>query len=207
MFAVWLKLITLLTIVSSPARSGLVSSEVVWRELGKAVTIQCRPSKPDQEYLSLKKGLSEEHEVLYKEGNPEKNTIHKEFMGRLQLNGVFPNVDILIKNLTSDDTGPYWCVYKKFDLVSSKNLEMKGTGSVLLVVTGGPQQDSACDPQENSLFLVIVVICVALLLGIIISFLIWFIFKIKTTKKRTKKKPRHVTTNDVYEDMRGTIRR
>ncbi|XP_031168292.1 uncharacterized protein LOC116059390 [Sander lucioperca] len=206
MSAVWLKLITLLTILSCPALSGPVSSEVVWRALGEAVTIQCRPSKPDQEYLSLKKGLSEEHDVLYKEGNPEKNTIYKEFMGRLQLNGVFPNVDILIKNLTSNDTGPYWCVYKKFDLVSSKNLEMKGTGSVLLVVTGGPQQHSACVPPDDNLFLVIVIFA-ALLLGIIMCFLIWIILKTITTKKRTKKTQRHVTTSDVYEDMRGTIRR
>ncbi|XP_028456159.1 uncharacterized protein si:ch211-188c18.1 isoform X2 [Perca flavescens] len=205
MSAVWLNILC----VSCTALSGPVSSEVVWRDLGKAVTIQCKTPKPNQEYLTLKKGLREEYDVLYIDGKSEKNTIHKEFMGRLQLNGVFPDVDILIKNLTTNDTGPYWCVYKKFDVESSKTLEMKGEGSVLLVVAGGPQQDSAClqyHPSDNNLVLVIV-ICAALLLGIIMCFLIWIILKTKTTKRHTKKKPRHVTNNDVYEDMRGTIRR
>ncbi|XP_039679803.1 uncharacterized protein LOC120573949 isoform X2 [Perca fluviatilis] len=207
MSAVWLKLITILCL-SCTALSGPVSSEVIWRDLGEAVTIQCRPSKPNQgqEYLTLKKGLNEEYDVLYKDGKSEKNTIHPKFKGRLQLNGVFPKVDILIKNLTSNDTGPYWCVYKKFDVVFSKTLEMKGTGSVLLLVAGGPQHDSICEPSDNNLVLVIVVICAALL-GIIVCFLIWIILKTKTTKRRTKMKPRNVTNNDVYEDMRGTIRR
>ncbi|XP_032394364.1 uncharacterized protein LOC116703626 isoform X2 [Etheostoma spectabile] len=208
MSAFWLKLTTVLCL-SCAARSGPVNSEVVWKDSGEAVTIQCRCSKPDQEFLTLTKGLSEEYHVLYRDGKSEKNTIQEEFKGRLQLNRGFPNVDIFIKNLTSNDTGPYWCEYKKFDQASSKILKMKGTGSILLVVTDRPQQfitDSACDPLENNLVLVFVVICAAMLLGIIMCFFIRIII-LKTKTLRTKNKPRKVPTNDVYEDMRGTIRR
>ncbi|XP_034751045.1 uncharacterized protein LOC117958646 isoform X2 [Etheostoma cragini] len=203
----WLKLTTVICLYYA-ALSGPVNSEVVWRDSGEAVTIQCRCSDPNQEFLTLKKGLSEDYEVLYKDGNSEKDTIKKEFKARLQLNGVFPNVDIFIKNLTSNDTGPYWCEYKKFDPKFNEAMKMKGTGSILLVVTDRPQQfaDSTCDPLENNLILVFVVICAALLIGIIMCLLIRIII-LKTKTLRTKKKTRKVPTNDVYEDMRGTIRR
>lgn len=113
------------------------SGGVVWRDLGGAVTIQCRAPEPNQEFLILKRGLSEDV-VLVKENNSGIiPNIDKEFWGRLQVNGVFSSMDILIKNLTSNDTGPYWCLYSRFD-GKAKTIEKKGTGSVLLVVTGEP---------------------------------------------------------------------
>uniref|UniRef100_A0A3Q3J466 Immunoglobulin V-set domain-containing protein n=1 Tax=Monopterus albus TaxID=43700 RepID=A0A3Q3J466_MONAL len=57
---------------------------------------------------------------------------------RVQLNGAFPNVDILIKNLTVEDTGPYWCSYVEMGGKSSDLLNVKSKGSVLLVVKGEP---------------------------------------------------------------------
>lgn len=107
------------------------SSGVQWRDCGEAITIQCRSSKPDQEHLDVKKGLTEYVSVFFKKSNSEDITIAKGFMGRFQVNGEFPDIDILIKNLTSEDTGPYWCLYK-----NSNKSEMQGTGSVLLVVEG-----------------------------------------------------------------------
>lgn len=113
------------------------SGGVVWRDLGGAVTIQCRAPEPNQEFLNLKRGLSEDV-VLFKENNSDTNpNIAKEFRGRLQVNGVFSSMDILIKNLTSNDTGPYWCLYSRFD-GRAKIIGKTGTGSVLLVVTGEP---------------------------------------------------------------------
>ncbi|XP_029293942.1 uncharacterized protein LOC115012459 [Cottoperca gobio] len=208
MSAVCLKLITILCL-SCTALSGPVSSGVEWRDFGGAVTIQCRLSEESQDSLNLRKGLSEEFEVFYKDVKSGKNTIGEEFKGRLQLDGVFPNIDILIKNLTSKDTGPYWCVYKKFDQKSSQNKKTKGAGSLLLVVAESqthPSTDSTvqqCYPSNQSL--VYVLICGAVLLGIIMCFLIWIILKDKSL--RTKKKPRSVATNDVYEDMRGQLSR
>lgn len=112
------------------------SSGVVWRDTGGAVTIQCRlpKSQSNQEVLILKKGLSEKNEVLHIDGDSGKNITATKFQGRLQLNGVFPNMDILIKNLTSDDTGPYWCKYKRFDQGTAALITTEGNGSVLLVV-------------------------------------------------------------------------
>ncbi|XP_076609266.1 uncharacterized protein LOC143334375 [Chaetodon auriga] len=200
MCAVWLKLVTILCL-SCTALTGPESGGVVWRDFGGSVTIQCRSPEQDQESLSLKKGLGED-EILFKESNSEKPTISSEFTSRLELHGVFPSMDIFIKNLTSADTGPYWCTYTKFDQMTSQRVTMKGTGSVLLVVTDTMKQ---CDPENKNLVLVSVVISAAVLLGIIMGFFIWIILKTKTLRSTVK--PRHTTTNDVYEDMRGTLRR
>lgn len=48
----------------------------------------------------------------------------------------FPNFDILLKNVTKNDTGVYWCLCKKFNITTSKTDSDSGEGSVLLVVTG-----------------------------------------------------------------------
>lgn len=113
---------------------------MLWRDVGGAVTIQCRCPEPGQEYLHVKKGLSRDFQVLFKENNSDENTIAKDFTGRLQVNGKFPNLDILIKNLTSEDTGPYWCVYQKYDKTSYRKSDTEGKGSVLLVVRGETHQ-------------------------------------------------------------------
>ncbi|KAM6913879.1 uncharacterized protein PEZ65_014394 isoform 2-T2 [Lycodopsis pacificus] len=197
MSAVYLKLTAVLclscTALSGPGSSG----GVVWRDFGEAITIQCRCPEQGPDSMTLQQGLSDKTLVLFKDGKSEKTNTAKEFSGRLQLNGVFPNMDILIMNLTANDTGTYWCMYMKFDRVTSDYKEVKGSGSVLLVVT-----DTRCDAQSdsNNLILVSVVICAATLLGIIICFLIWIILK---TKMCTAKKPRFVPNNDVYEEMRG----
>ncbi|XP_070704501.1 uncharacterized protein [Pempheris klunzingeri] len=200
MSAVWLKLITILclfcTVLSGPGSSG-----VVWKHFGETITIQCRYSNKT-EYLYLKRGLSEDL-IFIKEYNSDKSNIVTGFGGRLQLNGVFPNLDILIKNLTSDDTGPYWCEYKRFDDNKHRAEITKGTGSVLLVVTDRAQ---TCEPSDKNVALVSVVICAAVLLGIIVTgLLIVIILKIKALCSKVK--PRRVATSDVYEDMRGTRRR
>lgn len=114
------------------------SKGVVWRKAGEAITIQCSTSDVAVEYLHLYKGLSEELQVVFKDRQSESPNIA--FRDRLQTNAAFPDVDIFIRNLTSTDTGPYWCMYKKFDGVLGKLIKTKGRGSVLLVVAGEPQQ-------------------------------------------------------------------
>jgi len=113
------------------------SSGAVWRDFGGAVTIQCRVSETDQMSLDLKRGLNEKS-VLFIDGSSDKYYTGKEFSGRIQFNGKFPNMDIIIKNLTSDDTGLYWCKYTRFDPESSDLVSVKGHDSLLLVVTGEP---------------------------------------------------------------------
>ncbi|XP_059203517.1 uncharacterized protein LOC131982933 [Centropristis striata] len=195
------KLLTLLCLFCTALSEE--SSGVEWRDAGGDVTVQCRPPKKDkdQEYLTLMKGLSEDHQVFLIDGKTAKKTVADEFTTRLQTNGVFPNVDILIRNLTSQDTGPFWCYYKKFDKKVFEQLSTKGEGSVLLVVT-----DTRCDPSNNNHILLAVVISGSVLLAVILCIIIGIIC-IKTKASRTTKKQRRVPTNDVYEDMRGTIRR
>ncbi|XP_027140565.1 uncharacterized protein LOC104929808 [Larimichthys crocea] len=215
MSAAWLKLITILCLFST-ALSGPESGGVVWTDVGGSVTIQCRDTA-DKESLSLEKGLSQE-EILNKDRDSEKITIAKGFRDRLQLDGEFPNLNIFIRNLTTDDMGPYWCVYKKYDTTASQIKTVKGKGSVLLVVRDqermavigdASEKTKQCDSSDKNLVLLSVVISAAILLGIIIGFLIWIVLKTKalrsTRSTRSTVKPRN-TTNDVYEDMRGTLR-
>ncbi|XP_006791616.1 uncharacterized protein LOC102785598 isoform X2 [Neolamprologus brichardi] len=194
------------------ARTAADGYAVIRRKVGQQVTIQCR-SASNQEMLYLKRGLNEEEDIFYLTDS-QKSTINQKFTDRLQFHGRVPNVDILIKNLTLDDTGPYWCVYK----MSGRNYELKtsrGNGSVLLVVT--ESGSAADDPlskadhhgcigqSQGDLVLVSVVICAAVLIVVLTVFLVWIIIKTKPLRSTVKK--RQVPVNDVYEDMRGTIRR
>uniref|UniRef100_UPI0037E7145B uncharacterized protein n=1 Tax=Semicossyphus pulcher TaxID=241346 RepID=UPI0037E7145B len=201
MSAVCLKLLTIFYLCST-ALTGSGSNGVVRKDFKGSITIQCRFTEGDPDNLTVKKGLSED-QVLYREKDSEKNTITAEFRSRLQVYGKFPNLDILIKNLSSEDTGPYWCTYETFNK-KTKQPEIKiGTGSVLLVVADA-DTEKKCEDSNKSLVLVSVVITAVVLLTIIVTFCIWIL---KTKNLRTTAKPRRVANNDVYEDMRGTIRR
>ncbi|XP_024657905.2 uncharacterized protein LOC101486141 isoform X1 [Maylandia zebra] len=150
--------------------------EVIRIKVGKQVTIQCR-SASNQEMLYLKRGLNEEEDIFYL--TDSKSTINQKFTDRLQFHGQVPNVDILLKNLTLDDTGPYWCVY-----IVSGNYELKtsrGNGSVLLVVTENRPSPTVpkCDQSQGDtpMVLVYVVICAGVLIVILIASLIWIVIK------------------------------
>ncbi|XP_078106290.1 fibroblast growth factor receptor 1-A-like [Sander vitreus] len=87
-----------------------------------------------------------------------------------------------LRNVSFDDAGEYTCL-------AGNSIGFSHQSAWLTI-----SEDSACDPSDNNLVLVIVVICAVLLLSIIMCVLIWIIIK------------RNVPTNDVYEDMCGTIR-
>nr|XP_046270881.1 uncharacterized protein LOC124073031 isoform X2 [Scatophagus argus] len=204
MSATWLKLITIFCL-----SCGSESGGVVYRNIGESLTIQCRSNETDEEFLHLKRGLNED-DVLVKEHNLEPKAISKEFTGRLQLNGKFPNIDILIKNVTLQDLGPFWCMYSKFVKKTSEYKMNKRSGSVLLVVTDTTDTTSTtvkghgkCETGHNDLILGSIVISAVVLLGVVMIFFIWIIKK----SLRSTAKPRSVPTNDVYEDMRGTLKR
>ncbi|MEQ2274434.1 hypothetical protein XENORESO_021679 [Xenotaenia resolanae] len=129
MSAVWIKIFTIFCLCYTAEMNG-----VVWKEIGQSITIQCR-IKLDQTHLSLKKGINKDNDsvVIYK--TTGKITTSEEMSRRVQTHGIFPNIDILIKNLSTSDTGPYWCVYSHTD-ESYKQQTTDGKGSVLLVVTG-----------------------------------------------------------------------
>ncbi|XP_047428073.1 uncharacterized protein LOC124998005 [Mugil cephalus] len=203
MSGVWLKLVTIVCL-SYTVLTGAEIKGVVWKKLGEAITIQCRFE--NQKNMSLKMGLNGSL-VLKKCSQTE--TVGNQFHGRLVSNVAFSNMDILIKNLTSKDTGPYWCEYNMCDKEAKDTKTMNGTGSILLVVTDDRHTTTdavhGCESSHQKLVLVSVVIAAAVLLGIIMAFFIRIILKAKHLC--TTVKPRRVTTNDVYEDMRGTLRR
>ncbi|XP_022608294.1 uncharacterized protein LOC111227156 [Seriola dumerili] len=213
MSAAWIKLLTILcltcTVLSDQGRDG-----VVWRKPGEDITIQCRTSQRATSVF-LNKGLSQEVQIFYKNQDSNKDNIAKEVTNRFQLNGAFPNMDFLIKNLTSADTGPYWCIFKRFEFKSASTKVLESNGSVLLVVTDersafanpSPSPGTAkqeCEKVHVNLVLVCVVVSVAVLLCFIVIALTWIF--IKTKKLHSTVKPTRVTTNDVYEEMRGTLR-
>lgn len=115
------------------------SDEPLWRLPGKDVTIQCRYEKEDNvEALLVMRGLSEDDVFRLNSDNLDNPLIKEPFRGRLQYTGTFPNLDILIKNLMGNDTGPYWCYTQVLRKVKRRSETVKAEGSVLLVVSGKP---------------------------------------------------------------------
>uniref|UniRef100_A0A3Q3GRF0 Immunoglobulin V-set domain-containing protein n=1 Tax=Labrus bergylta TaxID=56723 RepID=A0A3Q3GRF0_9LABR len=161
MSAFWLKLITFLlnTITLNVCASVFAESNgVERRDPGGSVTIQCKFPQSSPASLTLMKGLNDDSQVLYKM-NASRPVIAKDFKSRLQIHGEFPNLDILIRNLTSEDTGPYWCKYQKS---ASDQKAVNDTAKT-------------CDQSNKNLILVSVVVLAAVLVGIILAFLVWII--------------------------------
>ncbi|XP_043957073.1 uncharacterized protein LOC122822452 [Gambusia affinis] len=205
MSAVWVKMSTILCLCYTAEMKG-----VVWKEVGQSITIQCRIGSV-QDHLNLKMGLIET-EIVSINREPKKEIIHQGMKERVQTHGSFPNYDILIKNLRENDTGPYWCAYSKTEDYSF--ITTKGDGSVLLVVTEKRKQTPSpstppqrnCEGADTNMVLLVVGIFVGVLLIMMLGFVLFITRKTKSSNNAVK--PRRVATgNDVYEDMRGTLRR
>lgn len=109
---------------------------MLWKAPGKDMTIQCRADTDGIESLAVKMGISESDVFFANKLNPGSPTIRSTFQGRLEHTTNFPDMDILIKDLSLNDTGPYWCLYKKHNPIKRQTETLKGKGSVLLVVLG-----------------------------------------------------------------------
>ncbi|XP_029584654.1 uncharacterized protein LOC115171724 isoform X1 [Salmo trutta] len=202
---------------------------LVRKQEGDTMTIHCSTALPDQENLSVYMRLTKEIEVLYFHQGNQKFTLHKRFELRLTPNGKLNKMDITITNLTIEDSGVYWCVYSVYK--TPKIVKTEGEVAVLLVVndlyvrscsTGYTcpvpsdlqmLKDEECDQNDASSglgmprYLVLVSAVTAgsvLLLSLLILF-IWVIPRLKAWRATIRPTP--VRTNDVYEDMRTTIRR
>ncbi|KAM9392217.1 uncharacterized protein KZ484_003712 [Pholidichthys leucotaenia] len=201
MFSVWLKLLTILCLCCR----ALTDAGVVWKHVGEAVTIKCIvPS--DSMNLIVKKGLDEEIQIFFFDKDKRKSVIFRLFQARLQSDNNFPELSIRIKNLTLNDTGPYWCKYTYLD-INYNRITSKAPGSILLVVTENRNVTmnavSKCEEPQNEIVLLSVLICAAVIIVILVCILL--ILKIKP--QRTTVNPRQVPTNDVYEDMQEITRR
>ncbi|XP_017277393.1 uncharacterized protein si:rp71-81e14.2 [Kryptolebias marmoratus] len=180
----------------------------VWRKVGESITIQCKGAS-DQNCLSVRKGLNDTQIYFTSKASPSKCIIDKDMIKRVQTHGVFPNVQILIKNLTEDDTGPYWCLYSKIDSEYNKET-VKGDGSLLLVVTENKAASTtdvpACESSPLNRAVVYAVGASLVLLIVILVFITWLLRRRSSPSVKPSRVPGN-NNNDVYEDMRGTIRR
>lgn len=207
MSSVWVKISTILFLC--------YTAETHWvqKEVGDQITIQCAIDSKE-EFLYLQRGINKEENVYVRKNGTENGSPSEKMRERIQTHGKFPNVQILIKKLNTNDTNVYWCVYTKTDELY-KTIFTEGNGAVLLVVTEKGQTPSTIPGTEPSLEKdncgssdntpLYIIICVAALLIIILSFIMWSLRKNKSSDNRVKMK-RMANNNDVYEDMRGTIR-
>lgn len=107
----------------------------MWKDLGGSITIHCRPAVPaPQDLLVLKRGLHRNDMFSMGRDNGEPSISNK-LKGRLHSVAAFPNLDLIITNLTMEDMGPYWCEYTAF---GNDMKTTQGNGAVLLVVKGEP---------------------------------------------------------------------
>ncbi|XP_029913778.1 T-cell immunoreceptor with Ig and ITIM domains isoform X2 [Myripristis murdjan] len=206
--ALWLTLTSILCLSCCTALAGKGNTGPVWKEIGGSITIQCKTTMKDSISMSLRWGLHEQVEILSAAKSTSNVTIKEDLKHRVKAKKNYPTLDIVIRNLTVEDTGAYWCLYKKLDSIDYSLKQEKGDGSVLLVVKGAAlsceDKDSSEKPPSTLVLMSVLTAGIVLLITFVLLF-IWIIFKIKAI--RGSPKPRRVNTNDVYEDMRGTIRR
>ncbi|CAL9693421.1 unnamed protein product [Knipowitschia caucasica] len=208
MSALWRFAVTLI-VVFCISVSTTSCSTVKWKKPGMSVTIQCNCGKKDIKFISVKKGLYKNESFYYKTPS-HTNSLYPQ---RSEDNGHFPNIQILLKNLTREDTGVYWCMCGTHSAETGLNVP-DGDGSVLLVVAdpaagADSSKASACGEDDtevdNHLLLITVVISSVLVLVIFSALLLLAIRKV--TVSHDGKKPRAIPRNDVYEEMRVSIRR
>lgn len=86
--------------------------------------------------MMMKMGVAERDICLVNKNNQENPVIKDGFQGRLQFSGIFPNLDVHITDLALNDTGPYWCLYQRYNYIKKQTEIVKAQGSVLVVVSG-----------------------------------------------------------------------
>ncbi|XP_061568406.1 uncharacterized protein LOC133422431 isoform X2 [Cololabis saira] len=206
MSAAWLK-IAIFVCLSYIARTDGGTKKVIWKEAGESITIECSSSQP-QESMYLYTGLYKSVELVFI--SPPKVTVTNHIKARVQTYIEFPKISVLIKNLTVNDTGTYWCVYMNY--INLKEVRVEGDGSLLLVVTGKKGAPTVatvtqqCEPLLQGLLTGALVISGVVTLCVVVACCGWIIFKKPPCTTQTRQSKRAVG-NDVYEDMRGTLRR
>ncbi|XP_067089415.1 uncharacterized protein [Osmerus mordax] len=200
----------LILVLSHTALAGKGENRLVRLKEGESFTISCNPSIKKQESLILRARLDkDETQVLNLDLKTKTFTTIPVLKHRLNYteNGDPNNLLITISNLTVEDTKIYWCEYIHFDNVSGNILMTDDGESVLLVVDGtcSAAATDQCDATKASslcwylLFGLASIFCTLLLIGLIVY--------ICPKARRAKKTVSPTRTNDVYEDMRATIRR
>ncbi|XP_019751979.1 uncharacterized protein LOC109531886 [Hippocampus comes] len=127
-------LATLLCLFCTTPAKTVENIEVIRRPPGGSVSIQCSHVPQGEMHMTFFKGLKKDFQILHMMS--QKTTTAKEFSGRLRVEGIFPNVDVIISNLTSEDTGLYFCDYQWYDDARSEQKRVDDDSPVMLVVEG-----------------------------------------------------------------------
>ncbi|XP_036425362.1 uncharacterized protein LOC118807456 [Colossoma macropomum] len=167
--------------------------------VGEKATVHCTPSNPAQDGVYMYQQLDTNRKTmtyLYKDGS---FSPRDGFKGRLETNAKLETFAVSILNVTTQDTGVYWCVFNKEDL----NSESKQR--TLLVVTGKEKECEKEEKTEENTTLALIIVCVgaAFLMMFATIILLWLIPRMKQCCERGNFSPPRNAADGVYEDMRG----
>ncbi|KAL7890960.1 hypothetical protein AOLI_G00004360 [Acnodon oligacanthus] len=166
---------------------------------GETTTVHCTPPNSQQDGVYMYQRLETEENVmtyLYKDGSfsPRNAFIH-----RLETNSKLETFTVSILNVTTRDTGVYWCVFNNED----KNSDSKE--KTLLVVSGKEKECENEEKKEENTTLALIIVCVgaAFLMMFATIILLWLIPRMKRCCERGNFAPPRSAADGVYEDMRG----
>ncbi|XP_020341788.1 uncharacterized protein LOC116374879 isoform X3 [Oncorhynchus kisutch] len=192
------------------------AEDILWVKTGEKVTMMCSTTLKDQDGMYLYVGLDRDREVLYYYQRDSKLTPRKRYWDRVKTEGPMDQLTITISNLTTEDTGVYWCVYTKFNEATYENYINQGRGSTLVVVnddalqlpcptatavtltTFHPANEKPCPSGVESIIIIITIILTTLICAFI--FLVWVAPLVKRCCNRRGYTPQ-VFPDSVYEDM------
>ncbi|XP_031686970.1 uncharacterized protein LOC116374879 isoform X4 [Oncorhynchus kisutch] len=192
------------------------AADILWVKTGEKVTMMCSTTLKDQDGMYLYVGLDRDREVLYYYQRDSKLTPRKRYWDRVKTEGPMDQLTITISNLTTEDTGVYWCVYTKFNEATYENYINQGRGSTLVVVnddalqlpcptatavtltTFHPANEKPCPSGVESIIIIITIILTTLICAFI--FLVWVAPLVKRCCNRRGYTPQ-VFPDSVYEDM------
>ncbi|XP_020341708.1 uncharacterized protein LOC116374879 isoform X2 [Oncorhynchus kisutch] len=194
------------------------AADILWVKTGEKVTMMCSTTLKDQDGMYLYVGLDRDREVLYYYQRDSKLTPRKRYWDRVKTEGPMDQLTITISNLTTEDTGVYWCVYTKFNEATYENYINQGRGSTLVVVNGRydalqlpcptatavtlttfhPANEKPCPSGVESIIIIITIILTTLICAFI--FLVWVAPLVKRCCNRRGYTPQ-VFPDSVYEDM------
>ncbi|XP_061585373.1 uncharacterized protein si:rp71-81e14.2 isoform X2 [Cololabis saira] len=178
----------------------------IFGEAGKNITLTCSFQSPRGSggfaglYLYHKFRANEEEVFFVNKYTPKKAVPRKNYEGRFQTEGTFNKLNIIIGNLTVNDSGYYRCVYK----INSSTNDLRNTYAVF--ITDG----SCCTQKEQPpsfkadkclpLSYYFIISCV---ISAVITTTFLLLLRAKRWRNKRRSRSEQIVSNDcVYEEMR-----
>ncbi|CAB1344671.1 unnamed protein product [Coregonus sp. 'balchen'] len=170
---------------------------ILWVNTGAQFTMNCSTTLKDQDGMYLYVGLDRDREVLYYHQRDSKMTARKGYWDRVKTEGPMDQLTITIINLTIEDTGVYWCVYKKVNKSTFENLPCP-TATAVTLTPFHPADEKPC--LSGWVNIIIITSILTILLCAVI-FLIWVAPQVKRCCNQGGYTPQ-VFPDSIYVDMR-----